>query len=145
VTLVVDASVACKWFVEEALSDAARRVPGLAEDLIAPELIVVEVANALWRGVRDGRVLAPQAEDALTSLPRFFAELASAATIAPRALAIARELDHAVYDCVYLALAELRDARVISADTRLAEKVAGTKWSRRVEALAGKRSVVRAG
>ena len=138
-TLVVDASVAFKWFIEELQSDAALRVPALPEDLIAPDLIVVEVANALWRGVRDGRVLTTQATEALTSLPRFFAELASSASLAPRAFAIACDLSHPVYDCLYLALAEQRDARVVSADARLKNKVAGTEWARRVVGLGARR------
>jgi len=45
-SLVVDASVAIKWFVEEIWSDAARAVLGSGEPLIAPDLVVPEACNA---------------------------------------------------------------------------------------------------
>ena len=45
-TLVVDANVAIKWFVEESRSDAARAVLASGEPLVAPDLVVPEVCNA---------------------------------------------------------------------------------------------------
>jgi predicted nucleic acid-binding protein len=54
--VVVDASVALKWLVEETGSDLAERVAAQHE-LIAPELIVAEVQNALWRVERAGRLI----------------------------------------------------------------------------------------
>ena len=53
-TLVVDASVAIKWFVEESRSDAARAVLTSGESLVAPDLVVPEACNAaastsLWQ------------------------------------------------------------------------------------------------
>ena len=56
-TLVVDASVAMKWFVsEEGSTEAATLLAGL-DALIAPDLIVAEVVNAAWRAVRAGAML----------------------------------------------------------------------------------------
>lgn len=46
---VVDASVAVKWVIPEVLSDAADRVRDGEDDILAPDLLLVEVANALWR------------------------------------------------------------------------------------------------
>jgi predicted nucleic acid-binding protein len=45
--LVIDASVALKWFVDEPRRDQTRDVLGSDFDLVAPDLILVEVANAL--------------------------------------------------------------------------------------------------
>jgi predicted nucleic acid-binding protein len=45
---VVDASVAVKWLVTEALSDEAARLPDMELTLIAPELLFAEATNALW-------------------------------------------------------------------------------------------------
>ena len=47
-TLVIDASVALKWFVEEQGSDKARGLLSREERLIAPELLLAEVFNAAW-------------------------------------------------------------------------------------------------
>ena len=48
-TLVVDASVACKWFFEEILSTEARALARPAAVFSAPDMILVECANAAWR------------------------------------------------------------------------------------------------
>ena len=47
--LVVDASVAVKWLVEEEGSASAERLLEGDHDLHAPRLMVPEIANALWR------------------------------------------------------------------------------------------------
>jgi predicted nucleic acid-binding protein len=49
---------------------------------------------------------------------------------------IASQLDHPVYDCFYLALAEARDALLVTADRRLLRKLRGTPWVERVVNLA---------
>jgi predicted nucleic acid-binding protein len=51
--------------------------------------------------------------------------------LAGRALAIAESLAHPVYDCFYLALAEQADARLVTADTRLLNRLEGTAWRAR--------------
>jgi predicted nucleic acid-binding protein len=61
VTLVVDASVAVKWLVEEPDSDCARSVAASGEALLAPELVLAEAENVLWRLVKTGRIGSDQA------------------------------------------------------------------------------------
>jgi predicted nucleic acid-binding protein len=51
--IVVDASVALKWVIPEAGSDAAAGL--LHDELIAPDLWLTEAANALWRHARLGK------------------------------------------------------------------------------------------
>jgi predicted nucleic acid-binding protein len=48
---------------------------------------------------------------------------------AARALAIASAIEHPAYDCFYLALAELRDTRMVTADRRLQSRLAATPWA----------------
>ena len=47
---VIDASVLAKWFVEEDDTVAARRLQHLK--LVAPDLLIVETTNVLWKKVR---------------------------------------------------------------------------------------------
>ena len=52
-TIVVDASIALKWVLEETGSDAAEEL--LEKDFAAPSLWLLDAGNALWRGLRSYR------------------------------------------------------------------------------------------
>jgi len=115
---VVDASVALKWLVDEEGSGAAA---ALLEGplLLAPELIHVEIANALWRMARVGRLTEADAADALALFQRLpLRRRLADRDLAAEALRLARLLDHPVYDCLYLALAMDAGAPVVTADRR---------------------------
>lgn len=127
--LVVDASVAVLWTLEQRGSDRAAALHG-ENGLIAPSLIVAEIGNAVWKAVRRGDLprehAATAAEIALGPLH----ELKPAEELRARALELAIELNHPIYDCFYLALAEREGAPLISVDTRLiaaAKRVKGIK------------------
>lgn len=126
---VVDASVALKWFVEEDGSPQAAELLARGEQLIAPDLIIAEACNAAWKAVRAGFMLAEQHDRLAARLPSVLDELVPSASLAARASVIARILDHPVYDCFYLALAEQRVARLVTADRRLLRRLAGTDWT----------------
>jgi predicted nucleic acid-binding protein len=130
VTCIVDASVAFKWFVAgEPHGTEALRLVGHGEALVAPDLLVAEVCNAAWRLLRLRRISRPQFDSIPGRLPRYFVELVGMAALAPRAAAIAVELDHPVYDCFYLALAEARWVPLVTTDARLLAKLAGSPWA----------------
>lgn len=128
-TFVVDPSVALKWFLaDEPQAAEAFAVVRDGAVLIAPDLVIAETYNAAWRSTRLGLIEVEVAEIAAI-LPRFFDELISAATLAPRGVAIAAQLDHPVYDCLYIALAEARQIPLVTADARLLAKLAGSPWA----------------
>jgi predicted nucleic acid-binding protein len=136
VSVVVDASVALKWFLsEEPLAGQALAVVQEGTVLIAPDFLIAEVCNAAWRSARLGRISAVQVIEIAASLPRFFDALVSAAGLAPRAVAIAGQLDHPVYDCLYLALAEAERADLVTADMQLLGILRATPWERWVVSL----------
>jgi predicted nucleic acid-binding protein len=54
--LVVDASVAIKWMIDEPDSDIADRLLDGGHDLLAPELIIAEVISAAWKQRRLGSI-----------------------------------------------------------------------------------------
>ncbi len=60
-SLVVDASVAVKWFVMEPLRAEAKRLVERREPLYAPDLIFAEVTNAAWKMVRRNEIDRAQA------------------------------------------------------------------------------------
>ena len=128
---VVDASVACKWFLEEPDSGLADALLGDAEPLTAPSLLLAEVLNVIWLRRRRGATVA--SNDAVLRLLNVSVALVPLDDLAARAAEWASRIDHPVYDCFYLALAEREQAELVTADRRLAAAVAGsggTKWVR---------------
>lgn len=135
-TLIVDASVALKWYLnDEPHAGEARALLNADEALVAPEIVIAEVCNAAWLGVRAKRIRDMQAQEIARSVANIFSALVSGSDLAERAMTIAIQLDHAAYDCFYLALAEARDAPMVTADQRLRRKVRGTPWAERVVSL----------
>jgi predicted nucleic acid-binding protein len=118
--LVVDASVAVKWVLPETDSHLALKLRHDARPLIAPSLVVEEIGSVLWRRVRLGEIDRRQALDALRISTSMFAVIEAAAGLGESALAAAIDLDHAVCDCFYIALALRQSAPLITADARLA-------------------------
>lgn len=122
--VVLDASVAVRWVVDEAGSDEAAVLLERDVAWITPRLLLTEAASALRRKVAD-KALAPEA--AAQSLDALLQAIADGVirlvederVIAP-ALLLAVSLQHKVPDCVYLALAEREGAGIATADDRLA-------------------------
>jgi predicted nucleic acid-binding protein len=117
-SLIVDASVAVKWLADEPGSVDARALGNRDEALIAPELVIAEVGNALWKKSREGILTRAQAMLGLRQLPLLFHRLHADITLSERALEIAHDARHPIYDCFYIALAEHEDAPLITADER---------------------------
>jgi len=128
-SLVIDASIACKWLVEEDGSPQAGRVLETGDSLLAPDFIITEVATVLWNKNRTGEISREHGERALASLPDFFDDLISCRNLSQRAFDIATSLDHPVYDCFYLSLAVVYDYSLVTADARLLKRLEGSPWS----------------
>lgn len=134
-TVVVDASVAFNWYVDEPGTEAAWTLMEAPDPMIAPELVVIEVCNAASRAYRRGEVSATQQARIAAAVVEVFDRLEPLGPFADRASAIAREIDHQVYDCFYLALSEARNACLVTADERLLAVTAGTAFGERSVAL----------
>lgn len=125
---VVDASVAAKWFFEEELTENARALIQAGEDLVAPDLLLLEVANVGWKRVLRETIPPEQAAALAEALPRILSLLVPSADILGRATELALSLRHPIYDCTYLAVAELRKAPLVTADRRLLEAASTSAW-----------------
>lgn len=130
-TWVVDASVAVKWVVPEILSEQSDRLLGGGEALIAPDLLLTEAANALWKKIRRRELSAAEANRALDVISASGIVLYAAQPLLARALAMAQRLEHPVYDCVYVALAERERATLVTADERLLARLARRRMKAR--------------
>jgi predicted nucleic acid-binding protein len=119
--IIVDASVALKWVLDEDDSLLARALAG--RDLAAPDLLWLECANGLWRWVRRGALSKRVAHQRFVALRRAPVALTPVGELLDRALMLAIELAHPIYDCVYLALALQRGVQVVTADRRFVNAV----------------------
>jgi predicted nucleic acid-binding protein len=124
--LVVDASVAVKWIVPEEHTTEARRLLTAGHTLLAPELLRIEVAAVCWKKVQRGELTAEEAQARFGTLAMAPLLLTSDATLADAALQLSLQTGWTVYDSLYLALAVAYDSRVVTADTRLQNALAGT-------------------
>lgn len=119
---VVDASLAIKWVVEEEGTAEALTVLGNAR-LSAPSLLIAECANILWKKVRRSELSGEEAMICARVLEQAEVELLPTQHLLGSATALAVELDHPAYDCLYLALASERNWQFVTADGHFKRKV----------------------
>jgi predicted nucleic acid-binding protein len=121
--LVVDASVAVKWLFEEPDSDRAEALLTTAgEDnlnLIAPTILAAEIANALWKRMRRGDIDRRKTLETRERFEEICPLLLPIEGLVERALELAIDSRHPVYDCFYVALAEELSGELVTADEKL--------------------------
>lgn len=134
--IIVDASVAIKWVVPETGTEAALALR--SERIAAPAIWIVECANALWRHVRLKELSETEAAARLARLRSAEVESLALDDLLSEAFLFANELDHPVYDCLYLSAAIQLDAKVVTADRRFRSAVARRRGlARYVDLLTG--------
>ncbi len=121
-TLVIDASVAVKWVVEEDGTPEALALRQKAK-LIAPDLLIAECANILWKKVHRGELLMEEALLAARLLQGAEIELLPTRSLFETATRLSIEIDHPAYDCLYLALAVEKKCQFVTADERFLRKL----------------------
>ena len=131
--IVVDASVAVKWVLNESGSEAAFALRN--DELIAPALLLAEAGNALWRRARIGEITADEANLRMSELLKAPVALLAIEPFIEPALKLATGIGHPIYDCIYLALALDRQTHVITADRRFAAAASSPDLAGRVRLL----------
>jgi predicted nucleic acid-binding protein len=136
--LVVDASVAAKWFLpangETLVNEAFHLLHQYAAGeirFIVPDLFWAELGNLFWKALRQERWTQVSAEAALRALQERKLPTISSAVLLDLAFRLAIAFDRTVYDGLYIALAVHSKAQLVTADERLANAVAAelpVKW-----------------
>ncbi len=137
--MIIDASVAFKWLVEEEDSETALSLLEQS-DLFAPILLMHEVANGLWKKSQRQQIQPSVSfSNEINRIPQLV-QLVDETQHVARALELGREFGHAVYDCIYLAMAEARSDILVTADAKLIERVAGSSLSSRLISIGAARN-----
>jgi len=127
---VIDASAALSFVLDEREDAMALRAIGLLSDAHSRNVVAthfdIECANGLVKAVRRGRIAVDDALEALLILLDLPMERAQPSAAEVDALRIAIEQELSAYDAAYVALAEDRGLRLVTADARLARALAGT-------------------
>lgn len=134
--LVVDSSVAVKWFIPETLSDEAVRLLDGSFELLAPDLLFAECGNVLWKKISRAEIGIDEGKDIIQALGRVPLRVIGSARLLETALEIATTFRRTVYDGLYVALAVARDCTFVTADDRLVRGLAGGPLARHVRRLA---------
>jgi predicted nucleic acid-binding protein len=130
-TYVIDASVALKWFLREEESHGADSLfeAFLANqiELLARDILVLEVANTLWKqSILLKRLRPEEASSIFHGLLTLPLNLKESNALASEALKMAVEPRHPVCDTLYCALAKEHDCEFITADRVLVDKLSGS-------------------
>ena len=120
-TLVIHASIAIKWVVQESGTADALQLRSTAK-LVAPDLLAAECANVLWKKIQRNELSMDEALLAARLIERADVELLATRALIESATRIAVALNQPAYDCLYLALAKLKECHFVTADERFVRK-----------------------
>ena len=130
IALIVDSSVAIKWFIFEVQSEEARRWRDVSLDLHTFSVFFeLEIANVLWKKIRRDSFPATEAMAIFSAIPLLPVIRHEERPLLDKALDLAIQTQRTVYDCLYLALAITLSGRLLTADERLFNSLHDTEWA----------------
>ena len=129
---VIDASVAIKWFVPEIHSDAALRTQQGGSPLHIPAFMTLELGNILAKKIRRNELTPKEGETILKELNHLPLQRHADARLFPAAYRLALDTRRSLYDCLYLALAEVVDGMMVTADHKFFAGLTNGPYGRRV-------------
>jgi predicted nucleic acid-binding protein len=125
--LVLDGSVAVKWFVAETHSAEALRIlmDHRAKKVLflAPDLIYAEVGNIAWKKHLFQGMTAAAAQQLVAAFRALPITVTSSAALLDDAFRLAVTHRRSVYDMLYLALSVREQCRFVTADQKLVNAV----------------------
>jgi predicted nucleic acid-binding protein len=131
-SLVVDASVAIKWYLPEIHADAAIRCLDEKYDLLVPDLFLAEFGSILWKKCRIGEVTHTEALTIFSALWKVPIKKYRLEELIMPAFELATGLDKTIYDSIYLALAVFEDCKLLTADRKFYDVVSVSSYSENI-------------
>lgn len=121
--LVLDASVAAKWLLEE---EDTREAEALLESCeagryapVAPAILAPEIAAVLWKRMIRGFLTMNQAKSLYQQFELIRPPLVPLDGLVRPALELALRFRHSIYDCLYVVLSRQMGCCMVTADERL--------------------------
>jgi len=134
--LVVDTSVAVKWYLPEPGSEHAVALRQAANELVAPDLLVAEFGNVLWKKVRRGELDDAEAREISDAFVRACpVRLRPSLPYSTLALDLALRFERTMYDALFVAVALADEGSYVTADERLVNAFAQCDLGRVVRLL----------
>jgi predicted nucleic acid-binding protein len=134
---VLDACVAAKVLFLEQGSDAARALVGAADSIIAPRLVLLEIANVAVKKARRKEITRNQALAVLEDAPDLFDRLIKTQDLLEAATNLALTSMTSTYDAIYAALAMREGLTLVTADKRFAASLRGVIGAPQILVLDG--------
>lgn len=131
-SVVVDASVAFKWVVVESDSNVAGGLLLAERNLLAPDILALEVGNAICRKQRQRQIAAIEASEALNDFLAMPIAYTAHGTMLHDAAEVSLSQRHPMIDCLYLVLAQRSGAALATFDqplSALAKRLGIPLWS----------------
>ena len=136
ISYVVDASVAVKWYIPEVDTNEAEKLLDVEYILHAPELILPEFGNIIWKKVRRGEITTSQGRQIIEAFLQTPIQLHPGTNLLPSAFEIADRTAQTVYDCLYLALAVALSCEMVTADERFYQAISQSPLSKNILSIA---------
>ncbi|MFL6202661.1 MAG: type II toxin-antitoxin system VapC family toxin [Thermoanaerobaculia bacterium] len=130
---VVDASVAAQWYFPEEHTEIAESLLETAKiELLAPDLLHVEMAVLVRERVRRGEIDPGTAERVMEALRKAPVDVKSSSDLAQQAVSLSLREGIGLHDAFYLTLGMQAGCPVVTADPRLVELLRNTPFARHV-------------
>jgi predicted nucleic acid-binding protein len=124
---VVDACVAVKVYVPEVHSERAIRFFSDEHELIAPEFMLAEFGNIIWKKTALlGELTEAESKTIVSAAQELPLGYYYTNSLLPDAMRIALAAKRTVYDSLYLALAESQACQLMTDDRKLYESLQPT-------------------
>ncbi len=117
--VVLDASAAVEIALNRGKASSLAAILDQAEQTLAPDLLLPEAVNAIWKEHHLGGLSLSICDEALSVLPGLVDSLTSSSEIYRQAFLLSRALRRPAYDMFYLALARREDAALLTLDAAL--------------------------
>ena len=127
---VIDASVAVKWYVPEVFEQEASKVQNSGHLLHAPELILPEFSNIIWKKIRLGNLTEKEGQQIISAFCQTNLQIHSHKQLIKSAFTGATMTNQTVYNWTYLSLAISLSCEFVTADERFYKALEKTKLKR---------------